>query len=136
MSVNYETTKDIPCEQLHQLFIAVGWSDGTETANMINNFNLPFLNSTVVVTAWADNNLVGCVRVLSDQMFRSVIYDLAVAPAFQNQGIGKELVRRCTGYYPDSEWLVGTTPKLAGYYEGMGFKTVEEVYLSIPSKWF
>ncbi|WP_151733174.1 hypothetical protein [Paenibacillus tengchongensis] len=33
MSIQYNTNKDIPCEQLHALFKAVGWSDGTETSH-------------------------------------------------------------------------------------------------------
>lgn len=48
---------------------------------MIDNFNIGFLNSTFVFSAWIDEHLVGCVRVLSDLHFRSVIYDLAVLPA-------------------------------------------------------
>ena len=27
----YDTKKDLPCEALHDLFMAVGWSDGTVT---------------------------------------------------------------------------------------------------------
>ena len=79
--------------------------------------------------------MVGCVRVLSDGIFRSVIYDLAVMPEFQNLGIGKELVRRCRAYFPDSEWLV-QTQTAAGFYEKIGFKRNEDVFLSIPCKWF
>lgn len=136
MSITYDTRKDIPCKQLHKLFMAVGWSDGTETPLMLNNFNKPFINSTLVISAWENDSLVGCVRVLSDKMLRSIIYDLAIVPEFQNQGIGKELVRKCIDYFPYSEWLVGTIPKTARYYEKMGFKVVEGVFLNIPSKWF
>lgn len=57
---------------------------------------------------WIDDKLVGYVRVLSDLHFRSIIYDLAVLPAFQNKGIGKELVRRCRNACECSEWLVQT----------------------------
>ncbi|NLE44411.1 MAG: GNAT family N-acetyltransferase [Chloroflexi bacterium] len=103
---------------------------------MLKNFNVPFLNSTVVISAWENDCLVGCVRVLSDRVVRSVIYDLAVAPAFQNQGIGRELVRRCIEHFPDSEWLVGTTQEVSAYYEKMGFEVEQGVFLRLPSRWF
>ena len=36
MNITYnETQKDLPPEQLHKLFVAVGWSDGSETPDMI-----------------------------------------------------------------------------------------------------
>jgi ribosomal protein S18 acetylase RimI-like enzyme len=83
----------------------------------------------------ADDILVGCVRVLSDKIFRSIIYDLAVMPEYQKQGIGKELVRRCMECFPDSEWLV-ETETAAGFYERIGFKLNKDIFLSIPCKWF
>lgn len=135
MQIVYDTRKDLPCEGLHDLFKAVGWSDGTITPSMLEKFNVPFMNSTIVISAWVDDKLVGCVRVLSDRIFRSIIYDLAVMPDFQNQGIGKELIRRCREYFPDSEWLV-ETETAAGFYEKIGFKSNEDVFLSIPCKWF
>jgi len=135
MKIVYDTGKDLPCEELYELFKAVGWSDGPITPHMLANFNLPFKNSTIVISVWADNKLVGCVRVLSDRIFRSIIYDLAVMPEFQNQGIGRELIRRCREYFPDSEWLV-ETKSAAGFYEKIGFKPNEDTFLSIPCKWF
>jgi ribosomal protein S18 acetylase RimI-like enzyme len=136
MSIAYNTRKDLPYEQLHKLFMSVGWSDGTETSFMLENFNMPFINSTVVISAWENDSLVGCVRVLSDKIFRSVIYDLAVLPEYQNKGIGKELIKRCIEHFPESEWLVGTLDNIAGYYEKIGFKIDQGVFLSISSKWF
>ncbi len=135
MNVTYDMKKDIPCEQLHKLFVAVGWSDGQETPFMLSNFNVPFINSTLVISAWENDNLVGCVRVLSDKIFRSIIYDLAVNPHFQNQGIGKELLKRCIECFPESEWLVETVTA-AGFYKKAGFKVNEDVFLSISSKLF
>jgi ribosomal protein S18 acetylase RimI-like enzyme len=136
MSITYNTIKDLPSEQLHKLFMSVGWSDGTETLSMLKNFNMPFINSAVVISAWENDYLVGCVRVLSDKIVRSVIYDLAITPEFQNQGIGKELIRRCIEHFPDSEWLIGTIQKTSGYYEKIGFKVEQGVFLSLSSKWF
>jgi GNAT superfamily N-acetyltransferase len=47
--------------------------------------------------------LVGAVRVLSDTIFRSIIYDLLVEPAYQGKGNGKKLVEMCITNYPDSD---------------------------------
>jgi len=137
MSIIYsDTKKDLPCKQLHKLFISVGWSDGSESADMIENYNIPFINSTLVISAWENGRLIGVVRVLSDKMFRSIIYDLIVLPEYQGKGIGKELVKRCIEHYPNSEWLVQTTTKIYNYYEKLGFKINEDVFLTIPCKLF
>ncbi len=137
MNITYKSIKDLPNQQLYKLFVSVGWAnESTTTQSMIDNFNKPFINSTIVISAWDNDLLVGCVRVLSDKMFRSVIYDLAVLPEYQGNGIGKELVKKCREQYPNSEWLVGTTTERASFYENLGFKKCNDVFLSIPCKWF
>jgi len=137
MNITYKSIKDLPNQQLYKLFISVGWADeSTTTQSMVDNFNKPFVNSTIVFSAWDNDSLVGCIRVLSDKMFRSVIYDLAVLPEYQGNGIGKELVKRCREQCPNSEWIVGTTSKRASFYESIGFEKNNDVFLSIPCKWF
>lgn len=136
MIVFNDTIKDLPPDQLRELFISAGWSDGSETPEMLENYNKPFINSTLVISAWDNEHLVGAVRVLSDKMFRSIIYDLLVLPEYQNKGIGKELVKRCVAHYPDSEWLVQTTKEIFGYYEKLGFEINDDVFLTIPCKLF
>lgn len=136
MHVEYRNQKNLPCEELYQLFLAVGWATADKTTQaMIDNFNIGFLNSTFVFSAWIDERLVGCVRVLSDLNFRSVIYDLAVLPEYQKRGIGKELVQRCINACESSEWLV-QTDMAKGFYEKIGFKENADYFLTIPCKWF
>jgi len=137
MNITYKSIKDLPNEQLYKLFVSVGWADeATTTQSMIDNFNKSFINSIIVFSAWDNDLLVGCVRVLSDKMFRSVIYDLAVLPEYQGNGIGKELVKKCREEIPNSEWLVGTTNERASFYEKLGFEKNTDVFLRIPCKWF
>ena len=131
-----DTKKDLPCDQLHRLFKLVGWSKGEDNPEHLANFNIGYINSTLVVSAWHNDKLVGAVRVISDRIFRSVIYDLAVDPRYQNQGIGSELVKRCFQHFPQSEWLVQTEPHIAGYYKKLGFDIYKDVVLSIPCKLF
>ena len=135
MDVEYRTQKDLPCNELYQLFLAVGWATEPTSQGIIDNFNIGFINSTFVFSAWVDGKLVGCVRVLSDLHFRSIIYDLAVLPAFQKKGIGRELVRRCRNACESSEWLV-QTDEAKGFYEKIGFKENKDYFLTIPCKWF
>ena len=131
-----DTKKDLPVRPLQELFVSAGWSDGSETLEMVENYNKPFINSTLVVSAWDNERLIGAVRVLSDKMFRSVIYDLLVLPKYHGKGIGTGLVKRCIKHFPDSEWLVQTTAKVSGFYEKLGFKINNDVLLSIPCKLF
>ncbi len=135
MNIIYnDVKKDLPSEQLHRLFKLVGWADGPEASDLLMYFNKPFINSTLVISAWENDRLVGAVRVLSDTIIRSIIYDLVIDPEFQNKGIGRELVKRCMEHFPDSEWAVQTT-EISCYYEKIGFEIYKDVFLSIPSKW-
>lgn len=138
MSIIYRTNKDLPCDQLAALFAAVGWSDDSieMTSEMLANFNIPFIHSTLVFSAWDEDKLVGCVRVLSDTMFRSIIYDLAVLLEYQKQGIGSELVKKCIGIYPDSEWSLETISERISFYERLGFEMSNNPALKIPCKWY
>ena len=138
MNITYnDNKKDLPPEQLHKLFVAVGWSDGSETPDMIQKgYRIPWVNSTIVISAWDYARLIGAVRVLSDTMFRSIIYDLMVLPEYQGKGIGKELVKRCIEHFPNSEWLVQTTKEISNYYEKNGFTVNNDVFLTVPCKLF
>lgn len=130
-----ETKKDLPVDQLYRLFYLAGWTD-TESStdpDMLKNFNTPFINSTLVISAWDSNRLVGAVRVLSDKVIRSVIYDLVVDTEYRNRGIGKELIKRCMVHFPSTEWLVQTKKHIAPFYENMGFKLYDDIILTIPS---
>lgn len=131
-----DSKKELPSDQLHRLFLLAGWSDGSEGPEILDKFNLPFKNSTLVISVWQDDRLLGTVRVLSDKTVRSVIYDLVVDPEFQRKGIGRELIKRCIQQYPESEWLVQTEENTAGFYEKMGFDRYRNSILRIPSKWF
>lgn len=128
--------KDLPVDELFMLFYKAGWTSGDETPHMLKNFNVPFINSTFVISAWDNGKLIGAVRVLSDLIVRSTIYDLVVDPDYQNKGIGTCLLKMCIDKYPDSAWLVETTEEKKGFYEKAGFLEYNIVVLQKPSKWF
>ena len=138
MNITYnDTIRDLPVEQLYHLFFSAGWagSESTPDPDTLRYFNVPFMNSTLVISAWDNDRLIGVVRVLSDKIIRSVIHDLVIDPDYRKMGIGKELIRRCIEHYLNSEWLVQTEKHISGYYEKMGFKIYNDVVLTIPSKY-
>lgn len=128
--------KDLPCDQLYWLFFLAGWADGPEDKEMTKKFNLPFIHSTYVISAWDGERLIGVVRVLSDTIIRSILYDLVIDPEYQGKGIGRELLKRCTAKHPNSQWLVQTEEKTAAYYEKLGFTRLNDVFLHFPSIYF
>ena len=50
--------------------------------------------SNVVITAWANKNLVGFGRATTDETFRAVLWDIVVDEDYQINGIGMEIVNR------------------------------------------
>ena len=136
MNITYNNTKkDLPVEQLYYLFLSAGWASEGIPDDWLKNFNRPFINSTIVISAWDNERLVGTVRAISDNFRRSVIYDMVVDPEYQNKGIGKELIKRCMEHNSKSQWLLETNNKNIGFYEKLGFKRSNSVFFSIPAIW-
>lgn len=79
--------------------------------------------SDLVLTAWDGPVLVGCVRVLSDFVYRAVLCDVIVHPAYRGQGIGSKLVAQVTAHprlaRVQKFTLMTTTAR--GFYERLGW---------------
>ena len=135
-----DTRKDLPNEALFALFLSVGWANEDGAKAHLHHFNVPFCGSSFVISAWDGEVLVGCARVLSDGAVRSVLYDLAVLPAYQKQGIGGTLLARCMERYPMTEWILETTPACVAFYEkhGLSVTAVGEdgVFMRCPCPLF
>jgi ribosomal protein S18 acetylase RimI-like enzyme len=91
LTIAHRDTHDIDLDQLATLFDAVGWQ--RRTANRARLARL-VSGSLWVVSAWDGDQLVGFARAISDGAFNAYISTVAVLPAYQKRGIGRELVRR------------------------------------------
>lgn len=76
----------------------------------------------LTVTCWDEHRLVGIARSVTDFSYCCYLSDLAVDRAFQQNGIGRELVRRTQDALgPHCRLILLAAPAAIGYYEHLGF---------------
>jgi len=84
----------------------------------------------VIVTARDGGRLVGVSRAITDFAFCCYLSDLAVAQAYQHQGIGKQLVAETRSAAGEkSNLLLIAAPGAEGYYRKLGMKHVDSCWL-------
>ena len=79
------------------------------------------IDRTMNVTAWDDQKLVGCIRILSDGYLFGTISEILVLKEYQKQGIGRELMRRAMDISPTSLFF-GAQPDAEGFYEKLNIE--------------
>lgn len=79
-------------------------------------------NSHTVCSAYVDKKIVGFGRAISDGQYQSAIYDVVVLPAFQNQGVGKSIMKALLEKLPKSgPVLIFAAPGKQDFYRKLGF---------------
>lgn len=128
--INYKFDKDIPSEDLLSLYSDVGWTAYTT--------NLPQLQravaaSRLVISAWEQDELIGLARVVGDGETIAYVQDILVKEAWQNKGIGKELMRRIFEEVKHIRQVVLMTDAgeanrdVENWYTHVGFKRFEDI---------
>ncbi|WP_165040366.1 GNAT family N-acetyltransferase [Dysgonomonas sp. ZJ709] len=74
------------------LYESTGWnnSEGKTKEELYNAIE----KSWYIISAFADNNLIGFGRVISDGYLHAFIVDLIILPEYKQQGIGTEILNR------------------------------------------
>ena len=78
--------------------------------------------SAVVVFAYDGETLIGVGRALSDGEYYAGIYDVAVLPAFQGQGVGTRIVRALLEKLPVDTITLFAVPGKEAFYEKLAFR--------------
>ena len=82
------------------------------------------LGSSLVVTAWDGDRLVGTARVMTDGVYYMTLWDVIVEPAYQGQGIGTQLTEAAVAPFRDrgfSYIALFAADGKAAFYERLGF---------------
>ncbi len=84
---------EVPEKQVFfTLFETTGWNTNYQTNP--DELYQAAANSWYTLAAYDDDQLVGFGRIVSDRLLHAMIYELIVSPAYQNQGIGGEILSR------------------------------------------
>ncbi len=78
-----------------------------------------------MVFAYDDETLIGVGRALSDGEYYAGIYDVAVLPAFQGQGVGTRIVLALLEKLPVGTITLFAAPGKEGFYEQLGFRKMK-----------
>jgi N-acetylglutamate synthase-like GNAT family acetyltransferase len=84
--------------------------------------NEAFNASFAVVTAWKDNQLIACGRMISDGQMYSAIFDVVVDPDFQKQGLGKKIMAKLSEKVPGTCIYLTSTFGNEPFYQKLGFR--------------
>jgi ribosomal protein S18 acetylase RimI-like enzyme len=85
--------------------------------------------ANMVLTAWDGERLAGILRAWLDGGFLAYIADLAVDPAYQRRGIGRELLRRATSSDPNLIYLLHAAPTAMEFYRHTGWRAMQNAWV-------
>ena len=91
-----------------------------------------FEASRAAVFAYACGRLVGFARALSDGVCQAAIYDVAVVPEFQRQGIGAALVRALLSRLEGLNVILYASPGKEDFYRKLGLRKMKTAMARFP----
>ncbi len=127
MEITYKTDIIPTADQIIELYNNCGLPRPTNDKYRIAKM---FENADLVVTAWADDLLVGVSRSITDWVWSCYLADLAVRKDYKASGIGKKLIditKQTVG--EQSMVLLLSVPTAMEYYPKVGFTQLDNSFI-------
>lgn len=130
MTISFSTQKEFSIEQLYALYDSVGWTAYTKD---ISGLQTGLAQSSLVISAWEDEKLVGLIRALTDGQTIAYIQDILVRPDYHKQGVGSQLMLLMLAKLEGMRQIVLMTDAgeenalLHDWFRSLGFKSYEEL---------
>ncbi len=121
--IEFTEEKRFTKDQVQQLFTSIHWVSG----NYPNRLYKALMHSSMVLTAWDEDKLVGLVRVLDDTAMLAQIHYVLVHPDYQGQGIAGKMIEYAKEKYKDFLYIEGMPEDKDNvpFYEKHGFSLME-----------
>lgn len=119
----FSTDRDIDFYELEELCDRVGWA-----RRPLRKVKKAIEHSFLVVSMWEvqgkNRRLIGFARATSDHAFNATIWDVVVDPKFQNQGLGKAMMKYAVNQLRSadiSNITLFADPQVVKFYQRLGF---------------
>ena len=118
--ITYRFTKEFTAEELERLFLSVNWESGKHPEKLQAGMR----NSSLVISAWEGDKLVGLVRGLDDGACVGFVHYLLVDPEYQGMHIGYTLMDMLMQRYSNllHVKIMPSNPSTIPFYEKFGFR--------------
>lgn len=110
----------------------IDWELVAETLKRVNMayFNAEihkkaFGNSYAVIFIFEEDKLIGFGRAVSDGTYQATLYDIAVLPEHQGQGIGRLIVENLLVLLPQCNVILYAAVGKEEFYQKLGFKRLK-----------
>lgn len=108
-------------KQIHSLMLGEWWC----SKRRLSEVHKVIDGSNVVLGAVDENgDVVGFCRVLTDYIFKAMIFDVIIEPSFRNTGLGREMISRILADDALNEvksFELYCAEEMTGYYKKLGF---------------
>lgn len=91
------------------------------------NFTEEALRKTINISAWYEERIIGCIRILTDGYYFGTITEILVIPSFRNKGVGKKLMN-LAWEASQTSLFIGSQPGNEEFFEKLGFQKSIQSY--------
>ena len=125
--ITYKQNPQLDFQAVLDLYASVGWTGYSSHPEMLEKA----LEHILLVLAAVDGDrLVGLLRAVGDGYSIIFIQDILVLPAYQRQGIGRNLLEQAISHFPgiyQLHLLTDNAEKTRSFYEALGFTAVDSL---------
>ena len=126
LNITYTEEKEFNDSSLENLYNDADWTTYTNNLTELRN---AIHNSLFVLTAKADNKLIGLIRVVGDGVTIIYIQDILVLQKYKRNKIGSNLIKKVIEKFENVRQkvlLTDDTKEARGFYESLGFDSCDK----------
>jgi ribosomal protein S18 acetylase RimI-like enzyme len=127
MPVTYRfSCENVSTRELEELFEAADL-DG----RVGDKIRRAFLSSSPICLAYDEDRLVGASRAITDGEYHGLIYDVAVHPDYQRQGVGRHMMEELLSRMPVWRVMLVADDGVQEFYRRLGFESYPDAMVRL-----
>lgn len=114
------TGHDVPIADIKRLWDRIPFAKGRDPESIA----AALMNTSLFAHGWDNSQLIATTRVLSDGTFYATLWDVIVDPAYQRQGIGRQIVKAAVEPFRHRGFsfiAIFSVPDAEPFYQSLGF---------------